>query len=220
MIDPSGIIEDNLTITVNNIAPTVGPITAPINPVQVATIVSVNAAFSDPGIPDTQSAVWNWGDGTTSAGTVTESGGSGKATGIHTYAAAGVYVVKLTVTDDDGGAGESFFRYVVVYDPGAGFVTGGGWIESPAGAFAAAPLLTGKANFGFVSKYKKAQLSPRGSTEFQFKSANLNFRSASYEWLVIAGAKAQWKGTGTINGAGSYRFMLTVIGGGFIVIHK
>jgi hypothetical protein len=26
---------------------------------------------------------------------------------------------------------------------------------------------------------------------------------SAYEWLVVAGAKAQYKGTGTINGSGS-----------------
>ena len=52
---------------------------------------------------------------------------------------------------------------------------------------------------------------PTGETEFQFKVADLNFHSDSYEWLVIAGAKAQYKGMGAINGYGKYRFMLTGI---------
>ena len=59
----------------------------------------------------------------------------------------------LTVTDDDSGVGMSTFQYIVVYDPSAGFVTGGGWINSPMGAYAANPSLTGKANFGFEAKY-------------------------------------------------------------------
>ena len=54
---------------------------------------------------------------------------------------------------------------------------------------------------------------PTGETEFQFKVANLNFHSSSYEWLVIAGARAQYKGTGTINGSGNYGFLLTAIDG-------
>ena len=51
--------------------------------------------------------------------------------------------------------------------------------------------------------------------------ANLNFKSTDYQWLVIAGARAQFKGSGTINGGGDYGFMLTGIdgqipgGGGF-----
>jgi hypothetical protein len=34
-----------------------------------------------------------------------------------------------------------------------------------------------------------------------------------YDWLVVGGAKAQYKGTGTINGAGNYGFLLTATGG-------
>jgi len=43
--------------------------------------------------------------------------------------------------------------------------------------------------------------------------ADLNFHSETYQWLVVAGAKAQYKGTGTINGTGDYGFMLTAIDG-------
>jgi hypothetical protein len=103
-------------------------------------------------------------------------------------------------------------QYIVVYDPNAGFVTGGGWINSPPGAYYANPALTGKANFGFVSKYEKGANVPTGDTEFDFNVANINFHSTSYDWLVVSGtAKAQYKGTGTINGAGNYGFMLTAI---------
>ena len=118
------------------------------------------------------------------------------------------------MTDDDYAvSNESVYEYVVVYDPAAGFVTGGGWIMSPAGAYTANPALTGKATFGFVAKYKKGATVPDGNTEFQFKAGNLNFKSTSYYWLVVAGARAQFKGIGTINGAGEYRFMLTAIDG-------
>ena len=40
---------------------------------------------------------------------------------------------------------------LVHYDPSSGHVTGGGWINSPPGAYAPNPLLAGKASFGFVS---------------------------------------------------------------------
>jgi hypothetical protein len=43
--------------------------------------------------------------------------------------------------------------------------------------------------------------------------ANFNFQSTAYQWLVIAGAKAQYKGAGSINGAGGYSFMLTATDG-------
>ncbi len=41
----------------------------------------------------------------------------------------------------------------------------------------------------------------------------MNFHSTSYQWLVIAGAKAKYKGAGTINGEGNYGFMLTAVDG-------
>jgi hypothetical protein len=102
---------------------------------------------------------------------------------------------------------------IVVYDPAAGFATGGGWIDSPAGAFAADPSLAGRANFGFVSKYQRGAAVPTGETEFQFKVAGLSFHSTSYDWMVVSGNRAQFKGLGTINGAGDFGFLLTAIDG-------
>ena len=69
---------------------------------------------------------------------------------------------------------------------------------------------SGKAHFGFVSKYKKGASTPDGNTEFVFQNAGLDFHSTSYDWLVInqGGSNAQFKGWGTVNGTGSYRFML------------
>jgi hypothetical protein len=105
------------------------------------------------------------------------------------------------------------FQYVVVYDPDGGFVTGGGWIDSPVGACPRGPTLTGKAKFGFVSKYKKGATVPTGQTAFHFMVSDLSFHSDDYEWLVIAGARARYKGTGAINSEGNYGFMVTAIDG-------
>ncbi len=206
-------------VAVGNTTPVVGPITASTDPVAVNTSVAASASFTDADAADTHTATWDWGDGTTSAGTVTESSGSGSVSGSHTYTAAGVYTVGLTVTDDDGGTDSETFQYVVVYDPEAGFVTGGGSINSPAGAYASDPTLSGKASFGFVSRYQKGATTPSGRTQFRFRAGNLDFDSTSYEWLVISGPKAQYKGSGTINGTGDYGFLLTandgqVSGGG------
>jgi len=204
---------DTFQVVVGNLPPSCGPIVAPLAPVPVGTLVTATAPFTDPGILDTHTADMAWGDGTTSAATVTELNGSGTATATHTYTTPGVYTLTLTVTDDENASGTCSFQFLVVFDPNAGFVTGGGWIDSPAGAYTADPTLTGKATFGFVSKYKKGATVPDGNTEFQFKAGDLNFKSTSYEWLVIAGAKAKFKGSGTINGSGDYAFMLTAIDG-------
>lgn len=201
------------TITVNNVAPVVDAINSPVDPIKTGEEISVDSTFTDAGGLDTHTAVWDWNDSLISDGTVTETDGSGKVSGKHTYSSADIYEIKLTVTDDDLGSNYSVSKYVVVYDPEGGFVTGGGWISSPEGAYASDTTLAGTANFGFVSKYKKGATVPTGVTLFNFQVADLNFHSDTYEWLVIAGSRAQYKGTGTINGEGEYGFMLTAIDG-------
>jgi hypothetical protein len=144
-----------------------------------------------------------------SAGTVTPILGSSFAAA----SSAGIYKVCATATDLAGNRSDPLCTLLAVYDPSAGFVTGGGWIDSPPGAYVAGPTLSGKASFDFVSKYQKGASIPTGYVEFQLKVANLSFESTANEWMVIAGSKAQYKGTGTVNGAGSYCFMLTAIDG-------
>lgn len=204
----SGAATVTITVTeaVNN-PPVIASVTVPTDPRPLGSTVSVSGTFTDPDAGDSHTAIWTWDDGTTSEGSVA----SGTVTGSHVYAdEAGIYTVALTVTDSKG-AKETYTeeQYVVIYDPNAGFVTGGGWINSPAGAYADDPSLTGKATFGFVAKYHKGAKVPTGQTEFQFKAGDLNFHSSSYDWLVVAGARAQYKGVGTVNGAGDYGFMLS-----------
>jgi hypothetical protein len=218
--DDGGTGTSNANLTVANVAPVLGAITAPLDPVNISMAVAVSAPFTDQGTNDTHTGLIDWGDGTTSAAVITESSGSGTASGSHYYSSAGVYTIKMTVTDDDlGVSNESVFQYVVVFDPSAGFVTGGGWINSPVGAYPADPSLVGKANFGFVSKYitQKDKTTPvlTGNTDFQFHAASFNFKSTSYEWLVVQGStKASYKGEGIVNGGGSYGFLLSVVDGG------
>ncbi len=138
-----------------------------------------------------------------------------QAVGAGTVSATGVYRVVATLNEpaNYSYAGPAVEALFVIYDPSGGFVTGGGWITSPTGAYVANPSATGKANFGFVSKYQPGAKVPSGNTEFQFHAAGMNFKSTAYEWLTVAGARAQYKGEGTINGTGAYGFMLTAIDG-------
>ncbi len=127
----------------------------------------------------------------------------------------------VTVTDDGGGSGTATApAFVVAYDPSSKYVSGGGWIASPAGAYLADPALTGPAAFGFTAKYstgsgKKGSATNglEGKTEFLFRLGDLNFQSTSYEKLVVGGHKATIRGTGTINGKGAYGFQLSAIDG-------
>lgn len=194
--------------TVNS-PPEISALTAPIDPTQLGQTIVATVEFSDPDVDDTHSIIWDWGDGYTSITPATVPSISTS----HLYTSAGVYTVIATISDAAGESATAAFQYIVIYDPDGGFVTGGGWIDSPMGAYTPNPLFTGKATFGFVSKYQKGANVPTGNTEFQFKVADLNFKSTSYDWLVIAGSQAKYRGAGTINGAGEYGFMLSAIDG-------
>jgi hypothetical protein len=195
-------------------------ITALENPVGFRDTVQVSAKFTDPtdtGTSDRYTARWEWGDGShCETGvdpdcSITEPPffHSGTVSGSHTYDEPGVYTLKLTISDNDDYNDEATYEFIVIFDPTGGFVTGGGWIDSPEGAYLTDPALSGKANFGFVSEYKKGASVPTGNTEFQFKAGDLNFHSSNYDWLVVTGSDyAKFKDTGTINGEGEYKFML------------
>jgi hypothetical protein len=209
-------------VTPVNDPPVITAFTSPLAPNPVNTSVSATGAFQDVDLGDiplleTHTGTIDWGDGTTTAANIAGGIGTSRTfSGSHTYIAAGVYTLTATIRDAAGAQASQIYQYVVVYDPSAGFVTGGGWINSPSGACqltAACGTATGHANFGFVSKYQKGANVPDGNTEFQFQAGGLNFKSVAYEWLVISGSKAQYKGTGTINGSGNYGFILTAIDG-------
>jgi len=130
-----------------------------------------------------------------------QSSGERTLTVSHTYATAGIYTIALTVKDNKGG-----------------YVAGSGTIASPSGAYVANSSKTGPATFGFTSKYstgsdKKTSTTHVGTTAFQFKLSNLDFRSTKYDWMVVSGPKVIYKGTGTINKKGTYMFMLSAIDG-------
>jgi K(+)-stimulated pyrophosphate-energized sodium pump len=123
----------------------------------------------------------------------------------------GVYSLQVRGADEMGNVASEKAVVLVVYDPENGFVKGGGWLDSPQGAFADNSSLAGKASFKFLAKYEKKANVPSGETEFVFAPADMTFKSISYDWLVVSGAEALCKGVGTINGEGKYGFELIVV---------
>jgi hypothetical protein len=192
----------------------------------INTPIDFTGSFTPTGNAGTYSAHWTVSSATVAETTIPATVDGLNVTAQIQFPIPGVYLIRLTVEDGVGTLGtadvveDDLPAYVVIYDPNGGFVTGGGWINSPAGAFhpdlQSFAAVTGKATFGFVAKYLKGANVPSGNTEFQFKAGNLNFKSTAYQWLTIAGARAQFKGWGTINGEGQYAFMLTAIDGSLL----
>lgn len=214
------IVVENYTLAVHDDA---GPVTSDVfaapNPAGVGVPIALTAAIDDSttGGSNIKSADYRIDGGAWVSMSAQDGAFDGVSEGVSAnlpaFPEAGVHSICVRGTDSDCNLGPEECTLLAVYVPGEGFVTGGGWIWSPLEAYVAQPKLEGKATFGFVSKYQKGATLPTGNTEFQFKAGDLNFHSTSYDWLVVAGARAQYKGSGTINGTGEYRFMLTAIDG-------
>jgi hypothetical protein len=127
-----------LTVT-RNAPPVLSAVTASADPIQLGTSNSVTVSFADDDVSASNpyKVTVDWGDGRAATDTTVRVPGA--ITVPYRYAAPGVYTVKVSVTDKvnvTAGAGMTGqYQYAVVFDPTGGFVTGGGWIDSPAGAY-------------------------------------------------------------------------------------
>lgn len=174
----------------------ISPPTAPAAPIPVGASFSVSATFRDAITTDTHTASVDWGDGTASPGSVEETGGAGTVSASHTYNVAGVFALSLTVTDSEGTPYTVTRRFLVAYDPQGGFVTAGGWLDSPPGSVPSQPEATGKADVGSEVRYPRSGSAPRGSVRFSLKDAAIELRSTSLDWLMVSGPKAHVRGLG------------------------
>lgn len=83
-----------------NVAPVVGTVSVPAAPQLIGTSIGASVTFTDANPGDTHTAVIAWGDGSTSPASISESAGSGTASGTHSYSAPGTYIVRMTVADN------------------------------------------------------------------------------------------------------------------------
>jgi len=124
--DDGGVGTANTTVTVNNIAPVITGLTAtPL--VVLGNPTNVSGAFTDVGTKDTHTVSIDWGDTTNSAGTVTETNGSGTFTASHVYTIAQFYTITITLKDDDTGTATQKINVIVT---AAGKMTGGGSVDT------------------------------------------------------------------------------------------
>jgi probable HAF family extracellular repeat protein len=186
-------------------APVAGPIKMSGTP-RVNALLSFHAAFRDADLRDTHKASWDWGDGSSSVGTVSEKNGSGSVSGQHAWRKAGSYTVKLTITDSSGRR-TTVRRTVVVCGSGAAIV-GEGVFLSPAAAYKAAPARASLASFSFASDTRGSSLAP-----VRFNVGALAFRSSRVESVKLERGGIEYRGSGTVNGAGNYRFVMNAAPG-------
>ncbi len=87
-----GIDTDTATVTVENLPPTAVAVVSPTTALEGSLLTFDGTGSNDPGLLDTLTYQWGFGDGGTATG----------ITATHTYADDRVYTATLTVTDDAG----------------------------------------------------------------------------------------------------------------------
>ncbi|MFU8876020.1 PKD domain-containing protein [Micromonospora sp. SL4-19] len=193
-------------VNVYNVPPQVS-ITSPTpwQVFRVGTPVQLSAPFTD-AANDTHTCKVSWDDSTTTQSTPTDH----VCNQTHTFTSAGMYTIEVAVTDDDGGTGTAEVM-VIVYDPKGGFITEGGVISSPAGAFPANPEHIGKLHAQATVKYLPGENGPvpgNGRIAADLEGGEMRLLSTRLEWLVVTPTgKLAAKGVGTVGGQAGFGFL-------------
>ena len=107
--DEGGTGSDSRTVVVNNVVPTLGPLSGPLAGLQVVgtsftgvrgQTLTLTGSFTDPGVLDTDVITIDWGDGTTSQASMDLLRHTFMST--HIYAGDGSYSLVARITDSDG----------------------------------------------------------------------------------------------------------------------
>jgi subtilisin-like proprotein convertase family protein len=104
-----GVGVDTLLVTVANVSPTLDELADQAGTVNEA--VTLEAFYSDPGILDTQTVDFDWGDGLTETLQLAAGGSSFQLN--HIYLQVGVFTVSVNIIDKDGGFDEQTFVVTV-----------------------------------------------------------------------------------------------------------
>jgi PKD repeat protein len=120
--DDGGFATEEFLVTIMNIVPTVyAGSDQEVN--EGDTVLLEPATFNDLGTSDTHTATIDWGDGTVENGFVSEApfgppgstaGADGTVAGSHIYSDNGIYLVTVSVFDDDGGSADNTFIITVL----------------------------------------------------------------------------------------------------------
>ncbi|MEM6468239.1 MAG: hypothetical protein AAF802_01625 [Planctomycetota bacterium] len=109
--DSSSTTTQTIDVEVNNFNPQINQLTDnasnPASPLPSGQPVVLNGLFTELGTQDTVTGTVDWGDGTTESITLNyTSTTQGNFTASRQYANDGSYIIKVTLTDDDGGTTE------------------------------------------------------------------------------------------------------------------
>jgi hypothetical protein len=205
--------QTSFNLNLINIAPAVSAVRydGGSGPTQIGTKVALAADFVDPGLGETYTATFTWGDGSSSAGTVSAGSQVSKwtARASHAYSKPGLYAIAVTVSDGRG-SGSGTLQNVVVYSTSSA-LSGKGSIVSPTGAclISTACSKSNVASFNVSGKYYKG--APRVS--FLFSATGFSLSASQADWVVTSNGTAVMQGFCTLNKLSGYTYRLTARSG-------
>ncbi|MBB6611940.1 PQQ-binding-like beta-propeller repeat protein [Pontibacter sp. Tf4] len=181
----------------------------PPHSVKVNEQVRTTADFGELTLVEDTGVRWSWGDGSEPSVSYTAFGTS-RITGEHRYSQAGIYRVGLNYEESClRPLNNDYEEWIAVYDPSAGFVTGAGWYNSPAGNYELMQQQR-QVQFAFSIRYQNKNADePQGSLLLHLGNRQL-FMARKLDWLVVSGDRAVFKGEGTLQGRGRYGFLVSV----------
>ena len=208
----------SVVVKIDTAAPVASGSASTPNPVPINNSVTLTSTISDSGGSGIASAEYNidggpFDDLLPTDGAFDSSSEGATLTLPGTFpilTTTGVHTICVRATDVADNVGTTDCFQLAVYDPNGPFVTGGGGVNVPAGADLANPTASGPLTFGFNAKYQSDGML-HGALEVQFKAGNLNFHGTTSSFLVVTSEpRAQYQGTGTINGGTVCSFLVDV----------
>ena len=198
----------------------VSTMVCPSSPTAAGVAVPVSFEFMPGNTLDTHTASCNFGTSSYTC-SVTESAGSspGLIACSGTFVVPDLYRISCIVQNQAGAqATVESLGLIPIYDPSAGHVSGGGAFESLVGSYARDEDWAGLCRFAFVCKYKPGKTVPEGKNKIWIHKGTLDFRSSSFEYLLVQGesSMAKMRGQGTLEGdtENLYEFMTTIYDAG------
>lgn len=195
-----------VTLSIDETAPTMGTASLTANPVALGGTVTVRAAASD-GLSGVAGGEVFVGDDPGLGSGVPARLEDGQLVADLTGLPVGVHTLQMRAVDVAGNWSTTSSAYPVVYDPSGGYATGGGWItpgSQTSDLGDALPGLDGtsKGTFGFVVKYQSGSSTvPGGNLTFQYNAGDFRLKSAAMEWLVVTNSNwAKFQGQAHLNG--------------------
>ena len=185
--------------------PQIESLSGPEGVYPVGSEVSVQAVLENKHGLDWVEGRWYWGDGSSSPATRNVT----SMTDTHTYTSGGMHRIQLRLSYGSGPSLIRPWRYAVVVDPKGDALVGSGRIQSPAGAVAALPKLSGPAQFQISARNTGSRIEPQGSFRFSLPAARLTLVSTQLDWLAVKGKTAYLQGSAKINGKSGYTFLVS-----------